>query len=142
MPIHLKRICSVIDRLPPNIDFEVSHGSELRLRRHRDCRKSWAAFSRNRRTLNLLHERARTTVSWPQLFRTRTPQTPRSLKEKIKQHSNGQRGSMLRNSRMDRCRASDRRKRPGKEKWQHTLLRRMFYDIMNVDSLHKDLFYH
>lgn len=25
MPAHLKRICSVIDQLPPNLDFEVSH---------------------------------------------------------------------------------------------------------------------
>ncbi|KAI4109743.1 MAG: hypothetical protein LQ345_007062, partial [Seirophora villosa] len=29
MPIHLKRICSVIDQLPPNINFELSQGSEL-----------------------------------------------------------------------------------------------------------------
>jgi hypothetical protein len=29
MPIHLKRICSVIDQLPPDVDFEVSQGSEL-----------------------------------------------------------------------------------------------------------------
>jgi hypothetical protein len=29
MPTHLKRICSVIDELPPNIDFEVSQESEL-----------------------------------------------------------------------------------------------------------------
>lgn len=28
MPTHLKRICSVIDELPPNIDFEVSAQSE------------------------------------------------------------------------------------------------------------------
>lgn len=29
MPIHLKRICSVIDQLPPNINFDLSQGSEL-----------------------------------------------------------------------------------------------------------------
>jgi hypothetical protein len=29
MPTHLKRICSVIDQLPPDVDFEVSQGSEL-----------------------------------------------------------------------------------------------------------------
>ncbi|KAL9015697.1 MAG: hypothetical protein Q9185_006923, partial [Variospora sp. 1 TL-2023] len=29
MPTHLKRICSVIDQLPPNLNFEVSQGSEL-----------------------------------------------------------------------------------------------------------------
>ena len=29
MPTHLKRICSVIDELPPDIDFEVSQESEL-----------------------------------------------------------------------------------------------------------------
>jgi hypothetical protein len=29
MPTHLKRICSVIDELPPNLDFEVSQQSEL-----------------------------------------------------------------------------------------------------------------
>jgi len=29
MPIHLKRICSVIDELPPDLDFEVSQQSEL-----------------------------------------------------------------------------------------------------------------
>ena len=29
MPTHLKRICSVIDQLPPDLDFEVSQGSEL-----------------------------------------------------------------------------------------------------------------
>ena len=29
MPTHLKRICSVIDQLPSNIDFGVSQGSEL-----------------------------------------------------------------------------------------------------------------
>ncbi|KAL9010903.1 MAG: hypothetical protein Q9173_004209 [Seirophora scorigena] len=29
MPIHLKRICSVIDQLPPNINFELSQGSEF-----------------------------------------------------------------------------------------------------------------
>ena len=29
MPIHRKRICSVIDQLPPNVDFEVAQGSEL-----------------------------------------------------------------------------------------------------------------
>ncbi|KAL8905098.1 MAG: hypothetical protein Q9207_002839 [Kuettlingeria erythrocarpa] len=29
MPIHLKRICSVIDQLPPDLDFKVSQGSEL-----------------------------------------------------------------------------------------------------------------
>lgn len=29
MPSHLKRICSVIDQLPPNLDFEVSQESEL-----------------------------------------------------------------------------------------------------------------
>ncbi|MCJ1395231.1 hypothetical protein MMC18_008114 [Xylographa bjoerkii] len=30
MPTHLKRICSVIDQLPPNVNFEVARGSELR----------------------------------------------------------------------------------------------------------------
>ena len=29
MPTHLKRICSAIDQLPPNLNFEVSEGSEL-----------------------------------------------------------------------------------------------------------------
>jgi hypothetical protein len=29
MPIYLKHICSVIDQLPPDLDFEVSQGSEL-----------------------------------------------------------------------------------------------------------------
>ncbi len=29
MPTHLKRICSVIDKLPPDLDFEVSEQSEL-----------------------------------------------------------------------------------------------------------------
>jgi hypothetical protein len=29
MPMHLKRICSAIDQLPPDVDFEVSRGSEL-----------------------------------------------------------------------------------------------------------------
>jgi hypothetical protein len=29
MPTHLKRICSVIDQLPPNLDFEVSQESDL-----------------------------------------------------------------------------------------------------------------
>lgn len=29
MPTHLKRICSVIDQLPPGLDFEVSQESEL-----------------------------------------------------------------------------------------------------------------
>ncbi|KAH8744172.1 hypothetical protein BGZ57DRAFT_1020191 [Hyaloscypha finlandica] len=29
MPDHLKRICSVIDELPPDVDFEVSQESEL-----------------------------------------------------------------------------------------------------------------
>jgi hypothetical protein len=29
MPTHLKRICSVIDQLPPDLNFEVSQGSEL-----------------------------------------------------------------------------------------------------------------
>lgn len=29
MPTHLKCICSVIDKLPPNVDFEVAQGSEL-----------------------------------------------------------------------------------------------------------------
>jgi hypothetical protein len=29
MPTHLKRICSVIDKLPPDLDFEVSQQSEL-----------------------------------------------------------------------------------------------------------------
>ena len=29
MPIHLKRICSVIGQLPPDVDFEVSQGSDL-----------------------------------------------------------------------------------------------------------------
>jgi hypothetical protein len=29
MPTHLKRICSVIDELPPDIDFEVSQEPEL-----------------------------------------------------------------------------------------------------------------
>jgi len=29
MPTHLKRICSVIDELPPDLDFEVSQQSEL-----------------------------------------------------------------------------------------------------------------
>lgn len=29
MPTHLKRICSVIDQLPPDVDFEVPQGSEL-----------------------------------------------------------------------------------------------------------------
>jgi len=29
MPTHLKRICSVIDQLPPELDFEVFQGSEL-----------------------------------------------------------------------------------------------------------------
>lgn len=29
MPTHLKRICSVIDKLPPNVDFEVAQGSEI-----------------------------------------------------------------------------------------------------------------
>lgn len=29
VPTHLERICSVIDQLPPNINFEVSQGSEL-----------------------------------------------------------------------------------------------------------------
>lgn len=29
MPIHLKRICSVIDQVPPDLNFEVSQGSEL-----------------------------------------------------------------------------------------------------------------
>jgi hypothetical protein len=28
MPTHLKRICSVIDDLPPDLDFEVSQQSE------------------------------------------------------------------------------------------------------------------
>ena len=29
MPTHLERICSVIDQLPPDLNFEVSQGSEL-----------------------------------------------------------------------------------------------------------------
>ena len=29
MPTHLKRICSAIDQLPPDLNFEVSQGSEL-----------------------------------------------------------------------------------------------------------------
>lgn len=29
MPTHLKRLCSVIDQLPPNLNFKVSQGSEL-----------------------------------------------------------------------------------------------------------------
>lgn len=29
MPTHLKRICSVIDQVPPDLNFEVSQGSEL-----------------------------------------------------------------------------------------------------------------
>ncbi len=29
MPTHLKRICSVIDQLPPDLNFELSQGSEL-----------------------------------------------------------------------------------------------------------------
>lgn len=29
MPIHHKRICSVIDQLPPNVDFKVAQGPEL-----------------------------------------------------------------------------------------------------------------
>ena len=29
MPTHLKRICSVVDQLPPDLNFEVSQGSEL-----------------------------------------------------------------------------------------------------------------
>jgi hypothetical protein len=29
MPTHLQRICSVIDQLPPDLNFEVSQGSEL-----------------------------------------------------------------------------------------------------------------
>ncbi|KAI9674958.1 MAG: hypothetical protein M1817_001364 [Caeruleum heppii] len=29
MPIHLKRICSAIDQLPPDLHFDVSQGSEL-----------------------------------------------------------------------------------------------------------------
>jgi hypothetical protein len=29
MPTHLKRICSVIDQLPRDLNFEVSQGSEL-----------------------------------------------------------------------------------------------------------------
>ena len=29
MPTHLERICSVIDELPPDLDFEVSQQSEL-----------------------------------------------------------------------------------------------------------------
>jgi len=29
MPTHLKRICSIIDQLPPNLNFEVSQRSEL-----------------------------------------------------------------------------------------------------------------
>jgi hypothetical protein len=28
MPTHIKRICSVIDKLPPDLDFEVSEQSE------------------------------------------------------------------------------------------------------------------
>jgi hypothetical protein len=28
MPTHLKRICSIIDDLPPNLDFEISQQSE------------------------------------------------------------------------------------------------------------------
>jgi hypothetical protein len=28
MPTHFKRICSVIDKLPPDLDFEVSEQSE------------------------------------------------------------------------------------------------------------------
>ena len=30
MPTHFKRICSVIDRLPPDLDFEVSEQSDPR----------------------------------------------------------------------------------------------------------------
>ena len=29
MPIHLKRICSAIDQIPPDLNFEVSQGSDL-----------------------------------------------------------------------------------------------------------------
>jgi hypothetical protein len=67
--------------------------------------------------LNLLHERAKTIVSWLQTFRTQILQTHHSIKEKIRQHSNGQGGSILRSSRMKRYRASGRLGRLGKEKW-------------------------
>ena len=40
MPTHLKRICSVIDQLPPNVDFEVAQGSELQFPEHQDSRRN------------------------------------------------------------------------------------------------------
>ena len=30
MPTHFKRLCLIIDELPPNLDFKVSQQSELR----------------------------------------------------------------------------------------------------------------
>jgi hypothetical protein len=55
----------------------------------------WAAFSRNRRTLNPLHKRAKTIVSRPQLFCTRHPRHLTLSRKRSSSTQTSQRGSML-----------------------------------------------
>lgn len=112
---HPKRICSTIEELPPDINFDVSKKSELPFTEASGLSQELGSLLSEVSNVLPASQSSQDGIELAPIIPHTEPQTHLSLKENIKQDSNGQRGSILRNIQTKRCRALDKGKRPGIE---------------------------